>query len=149
MHIVIGTDHRGFLLKEKVKKELQEGGHIVEDVGAHALNPGDDYPDYAYAVADSVAKDTIKKGIVFCGSGVGVDIVANKVDGIRCGYAASSKEVASARRDDNINVLAIGVDILSPGETQACITAFLTTFYEEHDKYERRIKKISAIEKHE
>jgi RpiB/LacA/LacB family sugar-phosphate isomerase len=86
MKIYLGADHRGFTLKEKLKQWLESQGYAVQDMGAHVLTPGDDYTDYASAVGFNVAKSDDAKGIVVCGSGVGVDVVANKIDGVRSAY---------------------------------------------------------------
>lgn len=147
MKLYIGTDHRGFNLKETVKHWLAETGHEVDDVGAHVYQPEDDYTDYASSVAYKVSNDRDSKGIVFCGSGVGVDIVANKIDGVRSGYGASVEEVASARRDDDINVLAIGADFTAEARVKELINTFLNTNYLKKDKFERRLNKIEEIEK--
>ncbi len=146
MKVFIGADHRGFALKEKIKPWLVEQGYEITDVGATALHPDDDYTDFASAVAHNVAKNVDDRGIVMCGSGVGVDVVANKIDGIRSGYAATVKEVQSARRDDNINVLAIAADFTDEEKTKQFIKTFLETAYIKEERFERRIDKIEEIE---
>lgn len=147
MKIFIGADHRGFPLKEKIKSWLFEQGYDIQDVGAHTLIPGDDYTDYATAVAFGVANDPEYKGVVLCGSGVGVDVVANKIDGIRSGYAASIGEIQSARKDDNINVLAIASDFINEEQAKLFINTFLKTPYVKEKRFEKRLKKIEEIEK--
>ncbi len=146
MKLYIGTDHRGFNIKENIKKWLLESGYEIEDMGAHILQPDDDYTDYASSVAHRVSNDHSSLGIVFCGSGVGVDIVANKIDGIRSGYASSVKEVESAKRDDNINVLAVAADYTDEKKAKELIKIFLNTKYIKKARYERRIGKIGKIE---
>ncbi len=146
MKIFIGTDHRGFKLKEDLKEWLTQLGHELHDVGAHVLAPDDDYTDYASAVAFNVSKTPDARGLVFCGSGVGVDIVANKVDGIRSGYGASVEEITSARRDDNINVLAVGAEFTDTDKAKELIRAFLDTKYAKEERFDRRLNKIEKIE---
>lgn len=146
MKVFIGADHRGFQLKEKIKPWLVEQGHEIVDVGATALHPYDDYTDFASAVATNVAKEIDNRGIVMCGSGVGVDVVANKIDGVRSGYAATTTEIQSARRDDNINVLAIAADFTDEEKTKKLITTFLETPYVKEERFERRLDKIEEIE---
>jgi len=146
MKIFIGTDHRGYGLKVIIKQWLIDFGYEVIDMGAFVLDPDDDYTDYALSVAHNVSKDKNSLGIVFCGSGVGVDIVANKVDSVRSGYASSRKEVESAKRDDNINVLAIAADYTDENNAKEFIKVFLDTKYIKKVRYERRINKIKKIE---
>ena len=146
MKLFIGTDHRGYHLKERIKVWLIELGFDIHDVGAFVLSPNDDYTDYASAVALNVSKTQYAQGIVFCGSGVGVDIVANKVDGVRSGYAASVEEVESARRDDDIHVLAVAADFTDEEKAKHLIQTFLATKYAKIERHERRLKEISKIE---
>lgn len=146
MKLFIGTDHRGFKLKERLKDWLYGSGYEVSDVGAHVLAPDDDYTDYAQAVAFNVSKTPDARGIVFCGSGVGVDIVANKIDGVRSGYGASLAEIESARRDDDINVLALAADFTDTDKAKELIKTFLDTKYDKKERHDRRLKKIEDIE---
>src|SRR4029077_18459776 len=85
MRVGIATDHGGFSLKEDLVAYLREAGHEVIDVGAHSLNPGDDYPDFVIPLAQAVAAGTVERGIAVCGSGVGAAVCANKIPGIRAG----------------------------------------------------------------
>lgn len=146
MKIYIGADHRGFSLKEQLRPWLEKQAHEVIDVGAEAYTDGDDYVDYAEAVAKGVGADTASRGIVLCGSGVGVDIVANKTDGIRSGLGFSVDQVTAARSDDDINILALPADTVSLDQAQAMIHAFLATPFARIDRYTRRIEKIHKIE---
>lgn len=148
MTIFLGADHRGFSLKEQVKTYLEKEDYRVVDMGAHVYQKDDDYPDYAKQVAEKVAKNVADRGIVFCGSGVGVSIVANKIDGIRCVYAATAEEVANSRTDDNTNMLAVGSDTIPEKEAWELIVHFLTTPYKPEKRFERRLKKIAKIEEH-
>lgn len=150
MRIFIGADHRGFELKENIIEWLKQNNISFQDVGAHDYNESDDYPVYAQKMAESVAADLSNnkdsRGIIICGSGIGVDIVANKFDGIRAGLAASREQVEAARQDDDINVLAIAADYTSLEKTIELIDAFLNTEYDEQARRKRRLDEIKKIE---
>lgn len=146
MKLFLGADHRGFELKEHIKNLLHQDGIAFEDLGNTQLDPQDDFPVYAAKVAQTVAQTPNALGIVICGSGVGVDIVANKVPGIRSGFALSTEQVASARRDDNINVLAIAADQTDKGKVPDIIRAFLHTAYESNERRERRLHEIEQLD---
>jgi ribose 5-phosphate isomerase B len=146
MTIYLGADHRGFSLKEQIKVWLQQQGQQVVDCGNTQLDPEDDYPQYAFAVAEQVADNIQGRGIVFCGSGVGVDIAANKVPGVRSAVGLSPTMVQAARRDDDINVLAIAADITDEKTTQQLVTSFLATPFRQEERYARRLTEISERE---
>ena len=147
--IYLGADHRGYNLKEKIKDWLLDWGYEYEDCGAFELNDWDDYPDFTSVVGRQIAHNhnsEEKMGIVICGSGIGVDIVANKFKGIRCGLAINSDQIKSAREDDDINVLAIASDYIKENQAKEIIKVFLETKFSSQDKYIRRINKIGKIE---
>ena len=150
MKIYIGADHRGFKLKEEIKKYFYEHGIEYEDLGAYELDPADDYPIYAERVSHKVwqglkeAQDP--KGILICGSGVGVDIVANKFEGIRSGLGMNVGQVKSARRDDDINILAIPSDFVDKEGAIQMAEAFLNTEFDNLERHARRINEIEEIE---
>ncbi len=143
--IFIGSDHKGFQLKKKIIQWLVEQGYEHEDVGAFELDPNDDYPIYAKKVAESMV-DVDDRGILVCGSGVGVDDVANKFDGIRSGLAINKEQIYSARNDDNINVLALASDFTSEDEAKEIVKVFLETEFGDEERYNRRLKEIGEIE---
>jgi ribose 5-phosphate isomerase B len=169
MTIYIGADHRGFSLKEVLKEALKKDGYEVIDVGAAALDPVDDYPDFARAVAEKVAAAVAAqatlagapasatatatalaaeaRGIVICGSGFGVDIVANKFKGVRSALAMSAEHIRVGRHDDDVNVLSIAANFIKPEDALAIARVFLATPFENNeDRYVRRLDKIRAIE---
>jgi len=148
MMVYIGADHRGFELKEEIKRWLDEKNIQFTDVGAHAKDPEDDFVEYAANVARSVAQDEGARGIVICGSGVGVDIAANKIKGIRSGIGFNAEQIKSATRHDMINVLSLPSDHTSSSEAKEIVTSFLESPYEEGEKYVRRVNKIAALEEH-
>lgn len=143
MKIYIGADHRGFELKEKVKNWLSH--YEVEDMGAYELNPKDDYTYFAEKVA-SVVADKKAKGILLCGSGVGVDVVANKFDGIRASIGKNAKQVEAGRAHDDMNILVIAADFTKENEAREMIEAFLETSFDGLARHKRRLKDIEKIE---
>lgn len=148
MTIYLGADHRGFNLKECLKPVLKNDGYDVVDAGALAMVADDDYPDYASAVAKQVAAaPDAARGIVICGSGFGVDIVANKFDGVRAALAMSPDQAYAGRHDDDANVLALAADFLDEPAAQKIVKVFLATPFAREEKYLRRIQKIGKIER--
>ncbi len=146
MKIFLGADHRGFELKEVIKPWLIKQGYEVIDLGNDHYEPEDDYPDFTFPVAEQVAAETESRGIVVCGSGIGVTMAANKVVGIRAGAAHSVSEAEHARAHDNINVLALAADYLDEATAQQLIEAFLGVEFRQEKKYIRRVGKITAYE---
>ncbi len=146
MKIYLGADHRGYKLKEKVARFLFEKGYSFEDMGADSYNPDDDYPLFAEKVASMVAYEPKNRGILFCGSGVGMDIVANKFDNIRCGLGINKDQVESARRDDDVNILSLACDFVDEKEALSMVEAFLETPFSGKEKHKRRIEEIKEIE---
>jgi len=147
MVIYIGSDHRGFELKQFIKDVVKSEGYELYDLGNALYNEGDDYPEFAAAVAKKIILDPEgTRGIIICGSGVGVDIVANKFPGIRAGLAISSDQIYQARRDDNLNILCISSDFTPRPETQKIVELFLKTAFSGEERHARRIQKITEIE---
>jgi len=146
--VYLGADHRGWHLKEKVKHWLRQWGFPFEDLGNFELEEGDDYPDWAKLVAVKVSKYGKESvGVIVCGSGIGVDIVANKFFKIRCGLGFSAQQIRAARSDDDINILALPADFLSDKRAKKIIKMFLKTEFGGQGKSKRRIEKILKIEK--
>ncbi len=146
MNIYIGADHRGFELKEKVARWLFEWGNEFLDVGAEKFVSDDDYTKYAGEVASLVANNANSKGILLCGSGVGVDAMANKFDGVRASLGKSSEQVRAGRHDDDMNVLVIAADFTNEDEAKKMVKAFLETKFSHEGRYERRLEDIKRIE---
>lgn len=142
--IYLGADHRGFDLKEKMKKWLKDKRYEFVDLGSNQLDIEDDYPDFAIKVAKKL-KSEGDYGILFCGSGVGMDIVANRFPFVRCGLGFTPHQVRIAKRDDNINCLSIPADFSTESEARLIIEMFLETTFSSGEKYLRRIKKIEKI----
>lgn len=146
MKIYIGADHRGFELKEKIAQWLFEMEHAYMDLGAEKLDPHDDYTKFAEEVASLVAKNQGSRGVLLCGSGVGVDVVANKFDGIRASIGKSVLQVEAGRNDDDMNILVIAADYTTEKEAKAMLIAFLETKFSGKKRYEERLEEIEKIE---
>ncbi len=150
MTIYLGADHRGFELKQKIAAELAamvSTEHFeVVDCGNLQLDPGDNYPDFAFAVAQKVVADPGSRGIMFCGSGVGATIAANKVKGSFCSLGFSAAQVRAGRHDDNMNVLTIAADYTDQTTAGEIIEAFLTTAFSSEPRYQARLDQIKARE---
>lgn len=144
--IYIGADHRGYSLKEKIAKWLFEMSYEFVDLGASNLDPKDDYTKYASEVASLVSKDKESLGILLCGSGVGVEVIANKFDGVRAGIGKDPLQVKKGRIDDDMNVLAIAADYTTEKEAKAMLIAFLESRFSAKERYKRRLSDISKIE---
>ena len=148
MIIYIGADHRGFYLKETLKSALKSDGYEVIDLGNSEGDPNDDYPDFAAAVAEKVAgTDSEVRGIVVCGSGIGVDIVANKFAGVRSALAISADQIRAGRNDDDVNVLSLAAGFTTRDDALNIVHMFLSTPFKKEERYSRRLGKISQIEK--
>ena len=147
MKVFLGADHRGFELKEKLKEWLGTKGYEVHDLGADRLEPDDDYPDFAVAVAERVAADPLnRRGVLLCGSGGGMDVAANKVRGIRASVAWSVDAAAHARSRDKVNVVSIAADWTPPETAKEVVRVVLETAFGGAERDVRRLGKIQAIE---
>ncbi|OGM27986.1 hypothetical protein A3D00_04560 [Candidatus Woesebacteria bacterium RIFCSPHIGHO2_02_FULL_38_9] len=146
MKVYIGADHRGYELKGKIKSWLVLWGYKFEDLGAHELDLDDDYTLYAEKVGSVVGRDHGVKGILLCGSGVGVEVVANKFDGVRASIGKSVEQVIAGRRDDNMNVLVLAADYTQEDEAKKMLKVFLKTEFSGKARYKRRLEDIKRIE---
>lgn len=150
MKVFLGADHRGFQLKESLETWLKSLGEETVDLGAQEVIADDDFVDYAKNVAEMVSSElsygSAVRGILICGSGVGADIVANKIKGVRCGLGLSKEQIASARKDDDITILAIASDFTSLSNAKEMTRAFLETPFSGLDRYQHRIEKIHQLE---
>lgn len=146
MKIYIGADHRGFKLKEKIAKWLFDWKYDFQDVGAEYLDPKDDYTIYAQQVASLVSNNKKSKGVLLCGSGVGVDVTANKFDGIRASIGKSVEQVKAGRHDDDMNILVIAADFTDEVEVRSMLRVFLGTEFSEKIRYKKRLEDINKIE---
>jgi ribose 5-phosphate isomerase B len=144
MNIAIGSDHAGYHLKEHVKRMLGAAGHGVVDVGTSS-SESVDYPGFAREAAELVAAGDADVGVLACGSGNGVAIVANKVRGIRAVNAHDATEAEMARRHNDANVITLSGSRLRPDDADAIVAAFLRTDFE-GGRHARRVGQIDALE---
>lgn len=145
MKIYLAADHRGFELKEKIKNFLSQD-HEVIDLGNEVLNKEDDFTDYVKKVGEQISQNPNEKGIVFCGSGAGAEITANKFDNVRAALGVNAEQVRNARTDDDINVLAVATDYADFESTKHIINSFLQTEFVPSEKHLRRLDKIKNLE---
>lgn len=143
--VYLGSDHAGFALKEKIKSFLKSKGLPYSDLGPESLDPNDDYPIYAEKVARSIESGE-DKGILICRGGHGVSVAANKVKGIRASVAFSPENASAGRRDDNLNILCLASDYLTPEESLAIVEVFLSTPFSKEERHLRRLGQIKALE---
>jgi len=144
MKIAIGGDHGGFELKKTVIEYLEAEGFEVEDFGTYEKNSCD-YPDFAYPVAQAVAEHKYDRGIVICGTGIGVSIVANKVKGVRCGLVHDCFSAKATRQHNDTNVLAMGERVIGKGLALEIVRIWLETEFE-GGRHKGRVDKIKEVE---
>ena len=140
--IAIGSDHGGFELKEKLMEHLSERGLEYKDFGTYS-SASCDYPVYAKAVANAVASGECDRGIIICGTGIGVSITANKVRGIRAALCGDSFSAEATRQHNDANVLCMGARVVGEGLALKIADTFLDTPFSND---ERHIRRISMIE---
>lgn len=145
MKIALACDHGGLNLKNLIVAYLKEHGYEVVDFGTNTTDSCD-YPDYALPAAEAVASGMCEKGILICSTGIGVSIVANKVPGVRCAHCHDVYCAEFTRRHNNANMLAMGEKVVGAGYALQIVETFLTTEFE-GGRHERRVNKITAIEK--
>ena len=129
MQISIGCDHAGFELKERVKQFLEDSEHQIDDAGTFNFE-STDYPDFAAAVAQTVSEGRSERGILICGTGIGMSITANKVAGVRAALCHSVETASLSRQHNTSNVLAIGARVLEPELALAIVEEWLQTGFE-------------------
>jgi len=143
--VYLGADHRGFNLKEKLKRWMGESGIEIIDLGNEVYDQEDDYPDFAIRVGEKVAVERTK-GILVCGSGIGMVATVNKVRGIRAGLCSTPKETYSGRNDDDMNVLCLSAELVDEDTNKEVVKVFLETPFGSEERYIRRINKIKKYE---
>jgi ribose 5-phosphate isomerase B len=144
VRIAIGSDHRGFALKEVLKELLNALGHEWVDFGCQGEDPVD-YPDIARPLAEAVAAGEYERGILICGNGVGMDIAANKVKGVRAALCQNDFTARLARQHNDVNVLCLGAWGIGRGLAEEIVRTFLNEDFE-GGRHARRLKKIRAME---
>lgn len=145
MNIIIASDHGGYELKEVIKQHIEQLGHTVTDAGCTST-ASVDYPDYAFPICEKVANGEYDRGILICGTGIGMSICANKVKGIRCALCSEPVSAALTRRHNNSNVLAMGARIIGVEMAKEIVSTFLSTPFD-GGRHENRLTKITMYEK--
>lgn len=141
--LLLGADHRGFKLKEKLKQWLGLKKIEFKDLGAFKLNLNDDYPDIAHKIAQAIVK---KKGkaVLICGSGAGVEIAANKIKGIRASIGFNPQQTKKMVEDDDVNILCLAADYITKFKAFQLVKIFINSKFKNKEKYLRRVGKIEC-----
>ncbi|MBV1901856.1 MAG: ribose 5-phosphate isomerase B [Kordiimonadaceae bacterium] len=139
-HIAIASDHAGFDLKEELKQYLISKGHEVVDLGTDGLNSVD-YPDFGHAMGKSIETGQAGKGVLVCGSGIGISIAANRNPAVRAALCQSGLAAKLARQHNDANVLALGARLIGTETALDCVDAFFTTDFE-GGRHQRRVDKL-------
>ena len=146
MRVGIATDHGGFSLKEDLVAHLREAGHEVVDFGAHALNTGDDYPDFVIPLGRAVAEGMVERGVAVCGSGVGASVCVNKIPGVRAGLVSDHFSARQGVEDDHMNIICMGGRTIGPFAAWDILEAFLAAEFSLAPRDLRRLGKVAALE---
>ena len=146
MRIVVGSDHAGFELKKRIVSRLLEAEDLeVVDVGSYDTEPVD-YPDYAEAVGLAIREGRAERGILICGSGVGVAVAANKLAGIRAGMCHDTYSARQGVEHDDMNVLALGARVIGSELARELVDAFVRAAFTGEERHRRRLAKVQALE---
>jgi ribose 5-phosphate isomerase B len=146
MRVAIAADHAGYPLKKIVVEDLRAAGHEVLDFGVHDSSVPSDYPDAATAVCEAVRGGQAERGVVCCGSGVGVTVAANKFPGIRAGVCHDHYSAHQGVEHDDMNVLCLGARIIGQEPAREIVRSFLAARYSQEERHARRLGKVLAIE---
>jgi ribose 5-phosphate isomerase B len=149
MKISIGADHAGYDMKQQLIEYIRKLGHQVHDVGTFEPGKPDDYPDYAVLVAQDIRSGAAARGILVCGSGVGVSIAANKFKGIRAAMCHDHYSAHQGVEHDDMNVLVLGARIIGPMTAEDATEAFLKAQFSGEERHLRRLNKVKGIEQNE
>ncbi|PTM56765.1 ribose 5-phosphate isomerase B [Desmospora activa] len=144
MRVIIGSDHGGYRLKESLKAVMEKRGIIVEDIGCDC-EESVDYPDYALPVASRVVSGEFDRGVLICGTGLGMSIAANKVPGIRCAVVSDEFSARMSREHNDANVLALGARVVGPGLAETILATWLEAEFD-GERHRRRLDKIEKLE---
>jgi len=147
MRVGIAADHGGFELKEQVAKVLRAAGYEVVDLGAHSLDPADDYPDFIVPLGKAVAKGEVERGVAICGSGVGACVAANKIPGVRAALVSDVFSAHQGVEDDDMNMICLGGRVTGYALAWDLTRTFLTARFIGAERHRRRLAKIAALEK--
>ena len=143
--VYLGTDHGGYQLKEEIKAYLAQNNISAEDLGAHTLDPEDDYPDFIIPVAKRVASDPSSLGIIIGRSGNGEVIAANKIKGARAALCLNEEMANKAKQHNNANILSLGADYITQDVAKKIVKVFIKTPFSNEERHVRRLKKIESL----
>ena len=146
MKIAVASDHAGLPLKKALQPLVVQLGHEVVDLGAHTDDPNDDYPDFALALGRAVAGGKAERGLLFCGSGIGASVAANKFPGVRAGNCMDHYSAHQGVEHDAMNVLVMGGRVVGSMVAMEMAEAFLKAAYTGEPRHARRLSKVQAIE---
>ncbi len=146
MRIAVASDHGGFELKQDLARTLAEMGHEVVDLGAHVLDPADDYPDFAAAIGRSVAAGEVARGVLICGSGVGASVAANKIHGVRAAICHDTYSAHQGVEHDDMNILVLGGRVVGVEVAHELVRAFASAQFSGEPRHERRLNKVKALD---
>lgn len=146
MRVAIAADHAGFELKQEVSQALTAAGLEVRDLGACSYDSSDDYPDFAAAIARTVASGEADRGVLICGSGVGASIAANKVKGVRAGLCHDTYSAHQGVEHDDMNILVLGSRIIGSELARELVHAFLGARFSGDERHVRRLQKVKNLE---
>lgn len=146
MRFAIGADHAGYDLKREIAEELAKKGHECKDFSPAELDPEDDYPDVASAVARAVASGAYERGVLICGTGIGVSIAANKVAGVRAALCGDTFSARSSREHNDANVLCLGARVVGTGLAIDILRTWLSAEFATAARHRRRVDKMTALE---
>jgi len=139
--VALAADHAGFALKEELRTELDQAGVEYIDLGTNSTDSVD-YPDFGRAVADAVAEGRADRGVIVCGTGIGISIAANRVGGVRAAVCHDATTARLAREHNDANVLALGARIVGGEVAKDCLRAFLSTPFDGGERHQRRVEKL-------
>ncbi|PQV64501.1 ribose 5-phosphate isomerase B [Abditibacterium utsteinense] len=145
MKIAIGGDHAGYELKTQLIPLIEDLGHEVLDCGTDSTKAVD-YPDFSRAVGEAVRDGRVERGIVVCGSGIGANIAANKIHGVRAGQSSETYSAHQGVEHDDMNVLVLASRVIGPAVAQEIVEAFLSAKFSGEERHVRRLKKVMEIE---
>ena len=146
MRVGIATDHGGFALKEELVAHLRELGHEVVDLGAHSIDPGDDYPDFVIPLARAVAEGKVERGVAVCGSGVGASVCANKIRGVRAALVHDHFSAWQGVEDDHMNIICMGGRAIGTFAAWDLVQAHLGAKFSQAPRHLRRLGKVANLE---
>jgi ribose 5-phosphate isomerase B len=147
MKIAMASDHAGLVLKDSLKPLVAQLGHEIVDVGAYTNDPLDDYPDFALLLGQAIVAGKAQRGLLFCGSGIGASVAANKIAGIRAGNCTDHYSAHQGVEHDDMNVLVIGGRIVGGAVAEEMVRAFLAAKFTGEPRHQRRLDKVRAIER--